>query len=161
MKMRYCPLLTLAVLLPLAAVSATSGTVLAQPLCGVQVGLAAASGQYSGRYYYGPSNSWIIELTVPISLSCPTTGGQLWAVGNVYDTAANANLGSNNIVMNSNNGYYSGELVFTLPPSVFEHLLQVQISVYSSYSYGQYGSLIATTTPTFTIHSTNRYSQNH
>ena len=157
LKMRYYPLLTLAILLPLAAVSATSGAVLAQSWCGVQVGSAAAYGQYSGGDYYGPTNSWIIQLTVPISLSCPITGGQLSAVGNAYDTATDANLGSSNIVMNSNNGYYSGQLVFALPPSVIEHLLQVQISVYSNYSYGQYGSLVATTSPTFTIHSTNQY----
>jgi hypothetical protein len=144
----------------LAAVSAISGTVLAQSLCGVQVGSATASGQYSAGYYYGPSNSWVIQLTVPISLSCPNNGGQLWAVGNVYDTVANTNLGSANIAMNSNNGYYSGQLAFTLPPSVIGHLLQVQISVYSSYNYGQYGSLVATTSPTFTIQSTNSYYAN-
>ena len=131
MKMRYYPLLTLAILLPLAAVAATSGTVLAQSFCGVQVGSATASGQYSAGDYYGPSNLWTIQLTVPISLSCPNTGGQLWAVGNVYDTVANSNLGSANIALNSNNGYYSGQLGFTLPPSVVGHLLQVQISVYS------------------------------
>jgi hypothetical protein len=113
--------------------------------------------QYSGGNYYGPSNPWNTQLTVPISLSCPNTGAQLWAVGNVYDTVANTNLGSSNIAMNSNNGYYSGQLVFTLPPSVIEHLLQVQISVYSSYNYGQYGSLVATTSPTFTIDSNNYY----
>jgi hypothetical protein len=97
-------------------------------------------------------------LTVPISLNCQNTGGQLWAVGNVYDTVANTNLGSSNTVLNSYNGYFTGQLGFNLPPSVIEHLLQVQISVYSSYNYGQYGSLVATITPTFTIHSTSYFS---
>jgi hypothetical protein len=86
--------------------------------------------------------------------------GQLWAVGNVYDTVANSNVGSNSIAMNSNGGYYSGQLVFTLPSSVVEHLLQVSISVYSSYNSGQYGSLVATSSPTVTIHSGSLYNNN-
>jgi hypothetical protein len=153
-------LLIFAALLPLAAVAATGRPVFAQPYCGVQVGSVAASTQYYGSSYYGQTNPpWSIRLTVPISLGCQNIGGQLWAIGNVYDAVANTNLGSANIVMNPNNGYYySAQLVFILPPSVIEHLLKVQISVYSGYSYGQYGSLIATTSPTVTIHSTNYYN---
>jgi hypothetical protein len=97
-------------------------------------------------------------MTMPISLSCPYMGGQLWAVGNVYDTVANTNLGSNNIVMNSNGGYYSGQLVFNLLSSAIEHPLQVSVSVYSSYSYGQYGSIVATSSPTVTIHANSAYN---
>ena len=158
LRMRYSALLTLALLLPLAAVAVSGGPVFAQPSCGVQVGTPSASMEYSSSYYYGPSYPSNIQLTVPISLSCQNNGGQLWAVGNVYDTVANANLGSSNTVLNSYNGYFTGQLMFSLPHSVIEHLLQVQINVYSSYNYGQYGSLVATITPTFTIHSTSHYS---
>jgi hypothetical protein len=88
-------------------------------------------------------------------------GNQLWAVGTAYDTITNQNLGSNNIVMNPNGGYYSGQLVFTLPYSVVEHLLQVQINVYSSYNNGQYSSVVASSSPTVTIHSSMVYNNNY
>ena len=146
--MRYYMLLTLAVLLPLAAAAAS--TVYAQS-CGMQVGSVSATTQYSGSNYYGMNSPWNIQMTVPVSTSCQ--GGQLWAVGNVYDTVANTNVGSNSVIMNTNNGYFSGQLVFTLPPSVVEHLLQVQISMYNSYNNGQYSGLVATSSPTVTIHS--------
>jgi hypothetical protein len=152
--MRYHVLLALAVLLPLAAAAASTGTVFAQS-CGIQIGSVSATTQYSGSYYYGMNSPWNIQMTVPISTSCPNQGGQLWAVGNVYDTVANTNVGSNNIIMNMNNGYPSGQLVFTVPPSVIEHLLQVQISVYNSYNNGQYSGLVATSSPTVTIHSSS------
>jgi hypothetical protein len=156
LKKPHYLLFALLALLPLAAIS-TGGMVFAQSPCGVQVGSIQAAMEYYGSYYYGQSNPWDIQLTVPISLSCPNAGGELWAVGNTYDTVANTNLGSANTVMNSYNGYYAGQLVFTLPPSVIEHLLQVQISVYSGYENGQYNSLVAMTSPTVTTHSTNYY----
>lgn len=78
-------------------------------------------------------------------------------MGNVYDTAANANVGSTNVVLNPSGAYYSGQLGFTLPSSVVQHLLQVSISVYSGYSNGQYGALVASTSPTVTIHGSNYY----
>ena len=157
MKTRHYPLLIIAVLLPLVAVAASSGLVFAQS-CPLQIGSISAS-QYNGsNYYYGANSPSNIQMTMPISLSCPYMGGQLWAVGNVYDTITNTNLGSNNIVMNSNGGYYSGQLVFNLPSSVIEHQLQVSVSVYSSYSYGQYGSLVATSSPTVTIHASSVYN---
>jgi hypothetical protein len=161
--MRNYALLSLAVLLPLAVVAASSGLVFAQYSCPVQVSTASASTRYYGSNAYGPNNPWNIQMTMPISMSCPYMGGsygQLWAVGNVYDTVTNTNVGSNNIVMNSNGGYYSGQLVFTLPSSVVEHMLQVSISVYSSYNNGQYGSLVATSSPTVTIHSSSLYNNN-
>lgn len=162
LKMSHYALLTLAVLLPLAAVAA-SGLVFAQYSCPVQVSTASASTQYYGSNAYGSNNPYNIQMTMPISMSCPYMGGtygQLWAVGNVYDTVANTNVGSNSIVMNSNGGYYSGQLAFTLPSSVVEHLLQVSISVYSSYNNGQYGSLVATSSSTVTIHSSALYNNN-
>ena len=110
---------------------------------------------------YGSSNYESIQMTVPISMSCSYMGNQLWAVGTVYDTVTNQNLGSNNIVMNPNGGYYSGQLVFAMPLSIVEHLLQVQINIYSSYNSGQYNSLVASSSPTVTIHSSMVYNNNY
>jgi hypothetical protein len=158
LKMRYYPLLLLAVLLPLAAVAASSSTVFGQSYnCGVQVGSVAANTQYSQGSYYGQSGSYNVQMTVPISTNCPGNGAQLWAVGNAYDTTSNSNVGSANVVMNSNNGYYAANLVFTLPSSIIEHLLQVQITVYNSYSNGQYAGIVATSSPTVTIHASSMY----
>jgi hypothetical protein len=156
-SMRRYVLLIFAALLPLAALAVSTAPVFAQSYCGVQVGSMAASMQYYGSNYYGQNNPWNIRLTVPISMGCPNSGGSLWTVGNIYDTVANTNLGSANVAMNAYNGYYSGQLVFTLPPSVIEHLLQIQISVYNGYGYGQYGSLVASSSPTVTIHSSSSY----
>jgi len=155
LKNRYYVLLAFTVLLPLAAVGASAGTVFGQS-CGVQVGSMVASTQYSGGYYYGQSNPYNIQLTVPLSMNCPNTGTPLWAVGTAYDTVTNTNLGSNNIAMNWYNGY-SGQLMFTLPSSVVYHQLQVQIQVYNSYNNGQYSGLVASSSPTVTINSSSSY----
>ena len=118
----------------------------------------AASTQSSGGTYYGQYNPYNIQLTVPISMGCQNAGAQLWAVGTVYDTVTSTNLGSNNVIMNSNNGYYTGQFTFNLPSSVVEHQLQVQIQVYNGYNNGQYNGLVATSSPTVTIHSSNTYN---
>ncbi|HUK27582.1 MAG TPA: hypothetical protein VLV31_04090, partial [Candidatus Acidoferrales bacterium] len=103
MKMRYYPLLLLAILLPLAVVAASSGLVFAQSSCPVQVGNASAVTTASG-----------VQVTVPVSVNC-ANANTLFAVGNIYDMVTNSNLGSTSIAMNWNNGYYSGNLVFTVP----------------------------------------------
>lgn len=156
MKNRYYLLLAFALFLPFAAVAASTGTVFAQS-CGVQVGSMGASTQYSGGNYYGQNNLFNIQLTVPISISCPASGAQLWAVGTAYDTVTNVNLGSNNVMMNWNNGYYSGQLAFIVPSFVVGHQLQVQIQVYNGYINGQYGGLVATSSLTVTINPSSYY----
>ena len=147
----------MALLLPLAAVGVSGGSVFAQSYCSVQVGTATATTQYYGSNSYGSYSSWNIQLTLPVSASCQNMGGTLWAVGNAYDTVANMNVGSANTAINSNGGYNGGQLVFTLQPSVVEHLLQISITVYSNYNNGQYGSVVGSTSQTLTIHS-NSYS---
>jgi len=134
--MRYYPLLLLAILLPLAVVAASSGLVFAQSSCPVQVGSASAVTTASG-----------VQVTVPVSVNC-ANANTLFAVGNIYDTVTNSNLGSTSIAMNWNNGYYSGNLVFTVPTSVYQQQLQVQVSVYNSFSNGQFGGLVATSSST-------------
>jgi hypothetical protein len=149
-------MLALTILLPLAIAAAGTGTVFGQS-CGLQVGSMAATTQNSQGYYYGQFNPYNIQLTVPISTSCTNMGAQLWATGTVFDTLTNANLGSNSAVMTSNNGYYAGQLTFTVPSSVVQHVLQVQIQVYNSYNNGQYAGLVASSSPTVTIHASSYY----
>ena len=154
MKNHHYLLLALTILLPLAIAAAATGTVFGQ-YCGLQVGSMTATTQSSQGYYYGQYNPYNIQLTVPVSTSCTNMGAQLWATGTLYDTVTNANLGSNSIVMNSNNGYYAGQLAFTVPSSVVQQQLQAQIQVYNTYNNGQYSGLIASSSPTVTIHATN------
>ena len=158
MKNRHYLLLALAILLPLAIAAAGTGTVFGQ-YCGLQVGSMTASSQNAQGYYYGQYGPYNIQLTVPISASCNSMGPQLWATGTVFDTVTNANLGSNNVAMNWNNGYYAGQLVFTVPSSVVQHQLQVQIQVYNGYNNGQYTGLVASSSPTVTIHTNSYYYQ--
>ena len=113
-----------------------------------------ASPQNSGSYYGGSYSN--VQLTVPMSMSC-NAGPQLWAGGTVYDTVTNTNLGTNYAILNSNNGYYSGQLVFNLPYSVVAHQLQVQIQVYNNYNNGQYSGLVASSSPTVTINGSSPY----
>jgi len=141
----------LAILLPLAAVAASNSLVFAQASCAVQInGSATATLTNSGSNSYGYSAGGI-QLTVPVGAGCPNMGSQLWATGSVYDPTMNANVGSANGVLNSNGGYYTGQLVFSLPPSVLEHQLQVSITVYNS---AQNGAVVGTTSQTITIHGT-------
>jgi len=156
LKNRYYVLLAFAIMLPLATVAANLGAVSAET-CGLQVGSMAANTQYSGGYYYGPSNPYSIQLTVPLSLACQNFGNPLWVVGTAYDTVTASNLGSNNIVMNWYNGYYGGQLVFQLPMSVVSHQLQIQIQVFNTYNNGQYSGLVAAASPTVTIDPTGYY----
>lgn len=138
---------------PLAA-AASTGVVYGQN-CGLQVGSMTATTQNSGSYY-GSSYPYNIQLTVPMTMSC-NAGPQVWATGTAYDTVTNTNLGTNYVTMNSNSGYYSGQLVFNLPSSVVEHQLQVQIQVYNSYNNGQYSGLVASSSPTVTVNPTGNY----
>ena len=150
-------MLAFAILLPLAAAAASAGTVYGQN-CGLQVGSMAATTQNSGSYY-GSSYPYNIQLTVPMTMSC-NAGPQVWTTGTAYDTVTNTNLGTIYVTMSSNNGYYSGQLVFNLPSSVVEHQLQVQIQVYNGYNNGQYSGLVATSSPTVTIHASSLYNSN-
>jgi len=147
-------MLAFAILLPLAAAAASAGTVYGQN-CGLQVGSMAATTQNSGSYY-GSSYPYNIQLTVPMTISC-NAGPEVWTTGTAYDTVTNTNLGTNYVTMSSNNGYYSGQLVFNLPSSVVGHQLQVQIQVYNNYNNGQYSGLVATSSPTVTVNPSGNY----
>ena len=147
-------MLAFAILLPLAAAAASTGNVYGQN-CGLQVGSMGATTQNSGSYY-GSSYPYNIQLTVPITMSC-NAGPQVWATGTAYDTVTNTNLGTYYVTMSSNNGYYSGQLVFNLPSSVVQHQLQVEIQVYNNYNNGQYSGLVASSSPTVTVNPSGNY----
>jgi len=150
MRNHHYLLLMIAILLPLAAFVAGAGTVFAQSSCGLQASSASATTQYPGTNY-GTYSQWSIQLTVPVSTTCPTVNGQIWVVGNVFDTYANTNIGSASTAMAQTNGYYSGQLVFTLPPSAVNHSLQLQLFAYGSYVNGQFATLLGSTTQTVTV----------
>jgi len=143
----FVPLLTLVVI-------SGSGTVFAQGFCGVQVGNVSISNPYFYQSnYYENSIPWNVQLTVPISAVCPAVDAHLLAVGTVYDTVTNTVIGSAALplILEPGQTMYSsdnaGVLVFSLyPASVIQYPLQVQISVYSTDSSGQYTSVVATIT---------------
>lgn len=84
-------------------------------------------------------------MTMVVSVSCPLAG-QVSAVGYVHDSSTNTDLGSTNVILTQvNGGYFNGQLVFYLPPSVQGHTLTVAVSIYNS--NGAYGY-------TFTMGST-------
>ncbi|HUK29173.1 MAG TPA: hypothetical protein VLV31_12180 [Candidatus Acidoferrales bacterium] len=140
MKNRNYLLLTCAILLPLAAVAASSGLVFGQA-CSVQVGSITITQQ---------------QLTVPLSTTCPVSG-PLWAVGTATDTTTNTNLGTSNIILTPANTYFSGQLTFSIPSTSVGHMVEVQAQVYNSYVNGQYSGLIGAIAPTITI-SPSTYS---
>ena len=157
MKNRHYLLLAVAILIPLVMIAANSGTVSAQYASTLQCGSTTATTQFSGAYT-GTSPQYSVQLTLPVSTVCPAAAGQLWAVGNVYDTNTGSNVGSATIALTTASaGYYSGQLVFTLPASVIQHSLQVQVSVYNNLVNGQYTSLLAMSTQTVNVNS-NSYS---
>ena len=111
-----------------AAVASNSALVLAQS-CNASLG----SSSLTSQYYY---NSYI-GISTPVSATCSFYGGQLYAVGDVFDTSANVDLGSANTILTSTYGgnSYTGQLSFSLPPSIIGDQLRIMVSVYG----GQYG----------------------
>jgi hypothetical protein len=134
----------LALLVAAAGIMANSSLVSATGSCTAQ--LAKTS---MGPYY----DSISIGMTVPVSATCSFSGGQLYAVGNVYDMSINVNLGSAGTVLTSVNGgnVFNGQLVLTLPTSaaisVEGHTLQISVSIYDA----PYGSILTSTTQTMQV----------
>ena len=140
----------------MAAVTAGNSLVSAQA-CTIQSSSLAYT---SPQYNYGSS------VLVPVSVTCPFVGGQLYAVGNAID-ASNAPMGSASAVRLSSaygTNIYTGQLSFSIPPGVTEYTWQVTISIYSSVYYYGYGSTLVTGSPlatsveTVQIHPNNSYA---
>jgi len=134
------------------AIAANNSFALAQP-CQATLGSPNVSPQ--SYYYYGGN----IQVTVPVSASCSFYAGQLYAVGQAYDTTYNANIGTANAVLTSTyGGYgYTGQLTFALPISAQSNSVNFSVSIYGSQNgyYGSYygSSLLAQTSSTFVIGS--------
>jgi hypothetical protein len=116
-----------------AAVASNSSLVYAQS-CNASLGTSSLT---STQYYY---NSYL-GINTPVSAYCPFYGGQLYAVGDVFDTSANLDLGSVNAMLTPTYGgnTYTGQLLFNLPPSIIGHQLRIMVSVYGG-QYGYYGN---------------------
>ena len=98
-------------------------------------------------------------MTVPVSATCSTYSGQLFAVGDAYDTTTNSDLGSVNTGLSSaGGGNFNGQLNFYLPTTVQGDTVQISVSIYNT-AFGNNGSLLATTSQTVTIDG--GYNQNY
>lgn len=161
-------MLALALLLPLAAIATSSAPVFAQYACTGQVNYPTMSAsQYSSSAYYGSSNYYGpngVAMTMNISVSCPLTG-QVSAVGHVHDSSTNTDLGSTSMILTQvNSGYFNGQLVFYLPPSIQGHTMTIAVLVYNNavngYAYnGQYGQLLGTAA--ITVNAGYYYPSSH
>ena len=132
----------LALLIAVVGVTINSGPVSADA-CAVQF-------SYSPSTYYNSN----FQIVVPLSATCAFTGGQLYAVGNAYDTSLNANLGSANtaLVPVSVGNVYSGQLVFNLPSIALGHTVQISVSIYNG---GLNGTILTTAAETIQVPSYN------
>jgi len=126
------------------AVATSSNFVSAQP-CEAQFGSPSV---YAEEYYYGGS----FQVTLPVSASCPSYAGPLYAIGTAYD--GGVNVGTANAVLSPAYGAYgyTGQLSFTLPSSAQYDSVQFTVSIYNTEN-GYGGSLLATASSTFTLDS--------
>jgi hypothetical protein len=120
------------VIAAVVSVAVNVNTVAAEP-CTVQLGYSSLS---TTQYYYNSN----VGITVPVSVSCSSVSGQLYAVGDAYDTSVNTDLGSVNTVLTSvYGGTFNGQLLFSLSSSILSHPVMITVSIYSGSPYG-YGS---------------------
>ncbi|MGO9643174.1 MAG: hypothetical protein ACLPY5_00350 [Candidatus Bathyarchaeia archaeon] len=135
-KRKYALLLALTIVV--LAVAATSNLVSADP-CSAYLSQPTISGAS-----YNPNTS----LIVPVSATCPTISGPLYAVGDAYDTTTNTDLGSVNTALTPVNGIsaFNGQLAFNLPPVAQGDIVQITASIYSGAYGSQTGPQLTTTT---------------
>jgi len=148
--MRKCAhaIVALALLLGVVLVAANSTSLVAADSCVAQLGNSSLS---TTQYYN--SNAQIV---VPVSTSCSFSGGQLYAVGNLFDTSTNSNLGSANTILTPVDGgnTFSGQLVFNLLALMQSDTLQISVSIYNN---GLNGSLLTSATQTLQVNGTTYY----
>jgi hypothetical protein len=125
-------IILLAFLLAAGVMVAANTPVASAQSCNASLGTSSLS---STQYYY---NSYI-GVNTPVSVSCSYYAGQLYIVGNAFDTSSNVNLGSVSTTLTPTYGGYSGHLTFNLPPSVFGHEVRLLVSVYGGPN-GYYGN---------------------
>ena len=138
---RHSGIFLLAFLLAASLAFAGQSALVFAQTCNASLGSSSLT---STQYYY---NSYL-GINTPVSASCSFYGGQLYAVGDVFDTSANVDLGSVSTMLTPTYGgnTYTGQLLFSLPPSVIGHQLRIMVSVYGGqYGYGNgNGQLLAT-----------------
>jgi hypothetical protein len=137
----------------MAAVAVGNSPVSADP-CTIRTSSLA----YTSTPHYNYYTSGVI---VPVSATCSFVGGQLSAVGKATDASTNAHVGSAIAALSSDYGtnIYTGQLVFSLPPEVTVHTLQISISIYSDVYNEPYtnGSPLTTSVETVQVNSNNYY----
>jgi len=138
----FVSLVALVVLLGVVMVAGNSSLVSADS-CTAQLGYPTTPTTYYASGF---------QMVIPVSATCSFSGNPLYAVGNVYDTSTNTNLGSANTVLTSVDGgnVFNGQLLLTLP--VQGDTLQVIVSIYSN---GPNGSLLTTATQTLQVNGAN------
>ena len=138
-------LVALVLLLGIMMVAGNSSLVAADS-CVAQFGDSSLS---TTQYYI--SNAQIV---VPVTTTCSFNSGQLYAVGNIYDTSTNNNLGSTNTILTSINGgnVFNGQLVFNILPLIQNDVLQISVSIYTN---GFNGSLLTSATQTVQVFGAN------
>jgi hypothetical protein len=143
-KTRNCTILGIVLIAAILAVGLSSSQVSADS-CVVQLNYPVMPAVYSY------SN---VPIVVPVSATCTTYYGQLYATGNAYDSTSNVALGSVSTSLQSISGgtIFNGQLGFNLPPSTQGHAVQISVSIYN----GQYGSLITSTSETIFVGSGNQ-----
>ena len=100
------------------------GAASGQPLCVAQI-----SSPYMTTTLNPYSN---IQLTMPISVTCTFTRGQLYAVGDAFDNSTNVPLGSVLGTLPSVNkgNQFNGQLVFIIPAADRGHSIYFAVSIY-------------------------------
>ena len=141
MEKRNLVIFSLVFFLAAAVFAGSSSPVFAQTPCIAQASYPIVSGP---QYYY--SN---FAVTVPVSTSCSYIGEPLIAVGNAFDATTSTSVGTVSTGLSS---VGTGQLVFSLPPSVLGHTVQLSVSIYSN-NNGQAGSLLASTSQSIAIGS--------
>ena len=142
---KICTYALLIAILSAAVVTvATNNGFASAQACSAQLGYPNV---YPEQYYYGGN----FQVTVPVSVSCSSYTGQLYATGTAYDNGVN--VGTANAILNPTYGGngFSGQLSFTLPTSELYNSLQFSASIYSSPNGYGGGSLLAVTSSTFVL----------
>ena len=149
MERKFAKTCTYALLITILAAgvvaTATNNSFALAQSCSAQLG---SPNVYAQQYYYGG----IFQVTLPVSATCSSYTGQLYATGTAYDNGAN--VGTANTILSPTYGSngFTGQLSFTLPTSAQYNSVQFSVSIYSTQNgYGD--SLLATTSSTFVLGS--------
>src|SRR5208282_3246841 len=119
-------ILTLVLTVITAVAIANMSAVSAQAPCVAQI-----SSPYMSTATLNPNSN--IAVTMPVSVTCIFTRGQLYAVGDAFDNSTNTPLGSVLSTLPSVNksNQFNGQLVFIIPAADRGHSIYFAVSIYS------------------------------